>query len=368
MVEKSNTELHKLLKKHPAAKEYEFLFDCCRASFANTTILYPDDINAGVFYDLLQHHKLITHLYPFLKDKCEGVSDELLQRVQQALKQNKLHLLKLSGELVRLSKLFEENQIPWLSIKGPALSMQLYGDVAARQSGDLDILVNEADLEKAMKILTEAGYESLIDFTKYSADQIKFMRKYYRDISFEHSFQQIKIELHWLVDIVKNHPLNKTSFKEMKNTLIGNALIPVCSDSYNTQYLCLHGSRHGWYRLFWLWDFAASISGMTSTEIDNIVCLVKKNKLCKELGQAIALSSIIFGVNVSVDINQYAYSSRIVKLSLRYILAINYMDFSHTLLRMRYKLNIYSYHFVITYYYRRSIVFLMRHLHFPKMV
>jgi len=302
MVEKSNTELHKLLKKHPAAKEFEFLFDCCRAYFANTTVSYPDDIDAGVFYDLLQHHKLITHLYPLLKDKCDGVSGELLQRAQQALKQNKLHLLRLSGELVRLSKLFEEKQIPWLSIKGPALSMQLYGDVAARQSGDLDILVNEVDLEKSVSLLNEIGYNQISCLNVKHKNRY---RRHHKDYLFRHTKHHILIELHWKLshDWLTSDDITALIWTDTTKIQIAGEQIPIPNTTNHLIFLYEHGSRHTWYRIAWLWDIAYAEITRFGDEINYsnfskelFYCFITANRLCQD----------IFNIYHSTLINNYS--------------------------------------------------------------
>ena len=57
-------------------------------------------------------------------------------------------MLHLSGEMEQICKIFNENEIPLLVLKGPVLAADLYGDVSLRTSSDLDILIPIQDLEK----------------------------------------------------------------------------------------------------------------------------------------------------------------------------------------------------------------------------
>ena len=41
----------------------------------------------------------------------------------------------------QVSKLFNENKINLLILKGPVLAVDLYGDISLRTSSDLDILI-----------------------------------------------------------------------------------------------------------------------------------------------------------------------------------------------------------------------------------
>src|SRR5439155_13227872 len=66
--------------------------------------------------------------------------------------------LIFTAELSRLLDLFGEADIPLIPLRGPVLGSLLYGDVAARECSDLDILVRRADLARAKETLVAAGY------------------------------------------------------------------------------------------------------------------------------------------------------------------------------------------------------------------
>src|SRR5208282_2899895 len=66
--------------------------------------------------------------------------------------------LRLTAELFRLLDLLERHAIPALPFKGPVLASALYGDLAMRESCDLDVLVRSSDLAGAKRAMLASGY------------------------------------------------------------------------------------------------------------------------------------------------------------------------------------------------------------------
>ena len=81
-----------------------------------------------------------------------------MEALFQEYKKNTFQMLHLCGEMEQISKLFTENQIRLLFLKGPVLAAELYGDISLRTSKDLDILIPIADLEKVEELLLNVGY------------------------------------------------------------------------------------------------------------------------------------------------------------------------------------------------------------------
>ena len=83
----------------------------------------------------------------------------------------------LTGELLRLLDLFEQNQIPAVPYKGPALGVAIYGKLSLRQFADLDILIPEKDVWKATDLLINRGYRA--HFVIPQRKQASFIRLSY---------------------------------------------------------------------------------------------------------------------------------------------------------------------------------------------
>ena len=66
-------------------------------------------------------------------------------------------MLNLSGEMERISKLFNENGIRSLFLKGPVIADAIFGDISLRTSKDLDILIPKLDVNKTEELLLSCG-------------------------------------------------------------------------------------------------------------------------------------------------------------------------------------------------------------------
>jgi len=101
--------------------------------------------------------------------------------------------LRLTAELLRLLDLFERNAILALPFKGPVLAEALYGDLALRESCDLDLLVHPNDLASAKKVMLAAGYTT--DLPADAAQQAAYLRARY-ELHFTTPDGVVHIEIH----------------------------------------------------------------------------------------------------------------------------------------------------------------------------
>jgi len=117
-----------------------------------STLKY-DKLNQQEFVRLIKHHRLDSIFYKLVLEQKIELSIELKGKLEQINTLNKIRMMKLTAELIRIHKLFTENNIDYVSLKGPALSQQVFGDYTIRNSRDLDLLVREDDLEIVTKLL-----------------------------------------------------------------------------------------------------------------------------------------------------------------------------------------------------------------------
>lgn len=120
-----------------------------------------------------------------------NIPEYVFSELQQKYKDNVVKLLKFTGELISLMNLMKQNGIRAISLKGPILGNEIYGDVSLRTSKDLDILIDCKDIEKVEKILLDRGYKkSGVDFP-LTVKQRKMIMK--RGHHFEYYNSKMKI-------------------------------------------------------------------------------------------------------------------------------------------------------------------------------
>ncbi len=115
------------------------------------------------FLALATNHHVIPLAYQALKSESEtgsgGVPAAWIAQLRSLQMSITAHNLRATALLHRLQRLMELNGIQLVPIKGPALAILAYGDVALRQFEDLDLIVRREDLLRAIDLLEQDGYE-----------------------------------------------------------------------------------------------------------------------------------------------------------------------------------------------------------------
>lgn len=105
----------------------------------------------------LVYQKFTTEDIPFLRHAS---------KILEANDWRCQHSLIILNELVEA---FTANNIEFVVLKGIPLSIQIYGNHLARNTSDIDLLVREADIEKADLVLRNLHFEQ---FNNYNESQI----------------------------------------------------------------------------------------------------------------------------------------------------------------------------------------------------
>lgn len=148
---------------------------------------------------------------------------------------------------------FADAGIRMISMKGPLLSVELYGDPSLRTSRDLDLLVAEEDLPRADTILRGMGYEQ----EKLIVSSTPRRRKFYQRIENEkhevYKRGEICLELHWKSDYQTEADFDELWQRREERQLMGR---PIAVLGTNDRYPALftHAAEHGFMRLRWLLD------------------------------------------------------------------------------------------------------------------
>ena len=104
-------------------------------------------------------HAVMPLLYRTLHSTCpDAVPNEILEQLRDHFYANAGRNLFLTKELLKLLHLFEAHKIPAIPYKGPVLAASIYGNLALREFGDLDILVHERDYQHAQHCSSAKGF------------------------------------------------------------------------------------------------------------------------------------------------------------------------------------------------------------------
>lgn len=257
----SAAESHRIIS---ASAEAELLVHCARLDIdrpraERISDLLGEELNWTRLLALAQRNALVPLLYFHLNRIAPGkVPPERLRELRERFQNNSALNVLLTGEMVSLLELFEQNQIPAVPYKGPALSVGIYGKLSLRQFADLDILVPENDVWKATEFLIDRGYQA--HFVIPEQKKATFIRLSYVRL-FKRESDNTTVELHWRLAPRFFGASFDTSTLWQRTRLIplqrAQVRIPLSVDLI--LMLCIHGAKDCWERLEWVCGLAELI-------------------------------------------------------------------------------------------------------------
>jgi hypothetical protein len=238
-------------------REFQLLLYCARSRPDAQGIrqLVTEGVNWQSLMSLAQQHYVRPMLLQGLKSICwDAVPQTTKLELERFNKANVQKNLLFTGELLRLSGLFQQKFIPIATFKGPVLAMSVYGDLGLREFSDLDLLVHRTDLCKAENILTACGYHADFVNKDYRSAFIAYQGQY----AFRNSKTGISIDLHWRLSSKGwAFPIQSTDlWPRLKHvTIAGRTVLSFAPDDL-ALFLAAHGTKESWRSLGWVCDFA----------------------------------------------------------------------------------------------------------------
>jgi hypothetical protein len=211
-------------------------------------------------------HRVTPYVYCRLQGLTEtdvpvGLLEHLRTRFQEVCARN-YHLAK---KLVDLIPMLENEGIPALAYKGPALAMAVYGGLAFRHYNDLDLVIHKEHHAKAVHTLTGWGFQivpkpalpRVRPYLGRPEDPRNVERT--QEIEFCAPDSTYYLDLHWQLGDRFWRPFNPDVEKlweraEWQNLPEGRVSTLCREDLFLA--LCAHGNVHRWLCLKWLLDVA----------------------------------------------------------------------------------------------------------------
>ncbi|WIV19414.1 nucleotidyltransferase family protein [Paenibacillus polygoni] len=269
------------------------------------------DVDWNKFLDLAFHHRVYPILYVRLKEYTNtSIPHTVIKALHSKYSTNVINMLRLSSELEKINKEFLDLNIQSLLLKGPVLALKLYGDLSLRTSKDLDILVSPHHVTQAEEILVRLGYET----EEKDQDAINIRKRKQYHISYVHPLRLTQVELHWHMSLELPGPSFEDLWERRITATVSSSPINYLGNEDLLVYLVSHGSKHGWFRLRWLYD----IDQMMSKDMINIEKLkqIYKSDGGQHLaGQSLLLTSKLFSTRLPNQLEILTHNKRSQKLA-----------------------------------------------------
>jgi len=191
-------------------------------------------------------HGIAPLLYHNLKGIQEGhiIPQEVMDRLKKTYDRNMASNMYLYAELRRVLEAFNEKGVEVIVLKGAALAETVYGDIALRPFGDLDLIVKKEDLPYAEEVMSTLDYAAC---GKYSQ---QWYRKNHHHLSpYIHSDKSIIVEIHWSIISHPFHINIDEWWKRARETKIASCKVLIPSPEDMLLHLCLHLFNHGYNKI-----------------------------------------------------------------------------------------------------------------------
>jgi hypothetical protein len=198
--------------------------------------------------------------------------------VSRTLNQNyesNLHKsLLLSRELIRILDHLASLRIDAMPYKGLAVAEALYGDIALRQSGDIDLLIHREDFPRVLHAALELGYTAHTTFSP--AHENSHLQSGY-ECSFDGAAGPNLLEVQWAIQ-PKFYAIDfdmPALFTRATTLNVAGVSMKSLRTEDMLLVLAAHAAKHVWGRLIWLSDLAR-IFNLPNLDWNNIISEARK--------------------------------------------------------------------------------------------
>jgi hypothetical protein len=222
-------------------------------------VLLREPIRWKLLFDLAARHGTQPLLYQALVEIEDSVPREQVSSIERSYQTNLHKALFLSRELIRIVEHLFALGIEVMPYKGLALAELVYGDIALRQSGDIDLLIHPQDWPRIRNAVHELGYTPHLSFSE--AEERAYLQSG-NECAFDGAAGPNLLEVQWAI-----HPSFYAIDFEMQGLFRRAVKVTVAGHPMKTPspedlllVLSAHAAKHVWGRLVWLCDIARIIN------------------------------------------------------------------------------------------------------------
>jgi Uncharacterised nucleotidyltransferase len=262
-------------------------------------LLIQKKINWKYVIEIASEHGLISFVYKGLQTVCPNqVPFFTLRKLEHLFWNNLQRNLLITGELTKIIKLLQKEEIKVFPYSGIIFEGMTYNDIGLYPLDKLDLVVQEKDFFKLQTILIQKGYESELELLSQSLiTSVEDYNEYsYR---FVHPKKKIYIEIYWLVTD-KYSSLDITDYFWQK--LEPSSILGVDTDTLPLEdYLllhCMYADNYSWRKLIWPWDIAEIIRKKSDIDWDKLILVSDNLNSRQVLFTGLFLAHHLFGASL----------------------------------------------------------------------
>ncbi len=238
------------------------------------TLKNPIDLDD--FFTTAEHHGILPLIHAAWNGSClDLIPEPVVANIKKKVRLIGISNLGKASALIQFLALLAQHTIPAVPFKGPLLACNLYNNLSLRSFCDLDVLVDIKDVTSAYGVLRKSGYDPEVEFSRA---QLEHLIRTEDNLNFIHSQSGFIVELHWEISgRCLPHPLTLNLFQpRLIDSKILHHTVQSLSNEDLLIYLCIHGSKHIWSRLEWLFSVHEIVRQNRNLDWDLIFLLAEQ--------------------------------------------------------------------------------------------
>lgn len=248
-------------------------------------------------------------MMPLLAHRLAALEENLLpstirEELRERQRTQALFVLRLTSALYRALDSLDAAGIEVLATKGPVLSWRCYGDAAARQYRDADLVVRTNDIRRTTEIMMELEYEPRIPLEAIAAGRIP------GEYVFRRADSDVFVEFH-TEHTFRYHPRRlpiEKIFARKTYIALDQHRVPALSIEDELILVCVHAAKHLWERLAWVADVAALLERNAGLNWARVIATAGEVGAERMLRVGVRFAMEMLGVMPGPEISAYVNS------------------------------------------------------------
>jgi hypothetical protein len=250
-------------------------------------------------FALAEQHGVQPLLYEALQQVRDAMPAEQVGELERSHQTNLQKVLLLSRELIRIVHRLHESDLDVMPYKGPALAEFLYGDIALRQAGDIDLLVRPEELTRVRSALAKLGYTPQ---TRFSEAEERVYLKSGSECVFDGPAGRNVLEVQWAIEprfYSVDFDMRGIFDRAVAVTVAGQPM-KALSPGDLFLILAVHAAKHVWARLIWICDLAR-LMNQPSLDWDWVARQARSLGILRIVKISIAFANRMLGAEVPAE-------------------------------------------------------------------
>jgi len=214
------------------------LSQLAKGEFSSINKIINDRKKLKEFRTILRINKLSGYFFSSIKETklLELLPIRFKEEIEKYYSNQSEYNKMLLNEIEKLNKIFNEEKMKVIFLKGPIFTLKYYGDIGSRSISDIDILIKTTDdIDLINSILNKNDFilKSKLIFGKKLNN--KFTHHY------EYQKEELKLDLHWVLQSHFTYDISYTDIWNLKSTykLDRGEDVYIMSDEYQLVFMTL---------------------------------------------------------------------------------------------------------------------------------